>query len=51
MYNLETRARYGALLHKGANPQWAISIIAKKLLYALRAVWLQERDYVVSANE
>ena len=30
---------------------WAISIIAKKLLYALRAMWLQERDYVVSANE
>lgn len=51
LHNLEMRARYGALLHKGANPQRAISIIAKKLLYALRAVWLQERDYVVSANE
>ena len=51
LHNLEMRARYGALLHKGANPQRAISIIAKKLLYALRAMWLQERDYVVSANE
>lgn len=50
-YNVEMRARYGALLHKGANPQRAISIIAKKLLLSIRAVWLQERDYVKPISE
>lgn len=50
-YNLEARARYGALLHKGTSLQGAISIIAKKLLYTVRAVWLQQRDYVIVASE
>ena len=45
-HDLEQRARYGKLLAKGANPQRAISIIAKKLLYTIRAVWIQNRDYV-----
>ena len=45
-YDLEQRARYGRLLGKGANPQKAISIIAKKLLYTIRAVWIQNRDYI-----
>ena len=40
------RAKYGSLLRKGASPQKAISIIAKRLLYTIRAVWLQEREYV-----
>lgn len=37
-YNVEMRARYGSLLHKGFKPQRAISIIAKRLLYTIRAV-------------
>lgn len=45
-FNLEYRARYGAMLAKGACPQRAISIIAKKLLLAVRAVWLQNRNFV-----
>lgn len=45
-FNLEYRARYGALLAKGACPQRAISIIAKKLLLSIRAVWLQDRKFV-----
>lgn len=45
-FDMEQRARYGRLLAKGANPQRAISIIAKKLLYTVRAVWMQNRDYI-----
>lgn len=45
-FNLEYRARYGAMLAKGACPQRAISIIAKKLLLSIRAVWLQNRKFV-----
>jgi len=45
-FNLEYRARYGAMLVKGATPQRAISIIAKKLLLSIRAVWLQNRNFV-----
>ena len=45
-FDLEQRARYGRLIAKGANPQRAISIIAKKLLYTVRAVWMQNRDYI-----
>ncbi|HPM11731.1 MAG TPA: IS110 family transposase [Paludibacter sp.] len=50
-YNVEMRARYGSLLHKGFKPQRAISIIAKRLLYTIRAVWLQEREFVKPVNE
>lgn len=45
-FNLEYRARYGAMLAKGMCPQRAISIIAKKLLLSIRAVWLQNRKFV-----
>jgi len=45
-FNLEYRARYGHLIVKGACPQRAISIIAKKLLLSVRAVWLQNRSFV-----
>ena len=45
-FNLEYRARYGAMLAKGACPQRAISIIAKKLLLSIRAVWIQNRQFV-----
>ena len=45
-FNVEYRTRYGAMLAKGACPQQAISIIAKKLLLAVRAVWLQKRNFV-----
>lgn len=46
-FNREYGARYGAMLAKGYCPQKAISIIAKKLLLSIRAVWLQEREYQV----
>lgn len=49
-FDLEQRARYGRLLAKGANPQRAISIIAKKLLYTVRAVWIQNRDFIHTAS-
>lgn len=45
-FNLEYRARYGRLIAKGACPQRAISIIAKKLLLSIRAIWLQNRNFV-----
>jgi transposase len=45
------RAKYGSLLHKGVTPQRAISIIAKRLLYSIRAVWLQEREYIKPPTE
>ena len=50
-YNLEMRAKYGALLYKGFKAQRAISIIAKRLLYTIRAVWIQEREFIKPANE
>lgn len=50
-YNMEMRAKYGSLLRKGAKPQRAISIIAKRLLFMVRAVWLQERQFVMPASE
>ncbi len=46
-FNLEYRARYGRLLSIGKGEQKAISIIAKKLLLSMRAVWIQERDFAV----
>lgn len=45
-FNQEYRAKYGAMLAKGSCPQRAITIIAKKLLLSIRAVWLQNRKYV-----
>ncbi len=45
--NSEYGAMYGRLIGKGLCPQKAISIIAKKLLLAIRAVWLQNREYKV----
>ena len=45
-FNVEYRTRYGAMLAKGACPQRAISIIAKKLLLSIRAVWIQNRLFV-----
>jgi len=45
------RAKYGSLVHKGTSPQRAISIIAKKLLYCIRAVWVQEREYIKPGTE
>jgi len=45
-FSLEHRARYGRLIAKGACPQRAITIIAKKLLLSIRAVWLQDRKFV-----
>jgi len=50
-YDTGLRAKYGSLVHKGASPQRAISIIAKRLLYTIRAVWLQEREYIKPATE
>lgn len=46
-FNREYSARYGAMIGKGICPQKAISIIAKKLLLSIRAVWLQNREYQV----
>jgi len=46
-FNSEYSARYGRLLGKGLCQQKAISIIAKKLLQSIRAVWLQNREYQV----
>lgn len=45
-YNLEYKARYGALLGRGMSSQKAIVVIAKKLMQAIRAVWLQDRKYI-----
>ena len=44
-HNLEYKARYGALLGRGMSSQKAIVVIAKKLMQAIRAVWLQDRKY------
>ena len=46
-FNREYGAKYGAMIGKGICPQKAISIIAKKLLLSIRAVWLQNREYQV----
>ena len=46
-FNPEYGARYGRLLAKGFCKQKAISIIAKKLLLSIRAVWLQNRKFLV----
>ena len=46
-FNREYSAKYGAMIGKGICPQKAISIIAKKLLLSIRAVWLQNREYQV----
>ncbi len=48
--NPELRARYGALVQKGSS-QRAISIVAKKLLFSIRAIWLQQRMYEVAKAE
>ena len=45
-YSLEYKARYGALVGRGMSSQKAIVVIAKKLLLAIRAVWLQNRKFV-----
>ena len=46
-FNREYSAKYGAMIGKGICPQKAISIVAKKLLLSIRAVWLQNREYQV----
>ena len=46
-FNLEYRARYGLQIAKGTNPQRAITIIAKKLLMSIHAVWTQDRNFKV----
>lgn len=45
-YNLEYKARYGALVGRGMSSQKAIVVIAKKLMLTIRAAWLQNRKYV-----
>lgn len=45
-YNLEYKARYGALVGRGMSSQKAIVVIAKKLMLTIRAVWLQNRKHV-----
>ena len=45
-YNLEYKAKYGALVGRGMSSQKAIVVIAKKLMLAIRAVWLQNRKYI-----
>jgi transposase len=45
-YSLEYKARYGTLVGRGMSSQKAIVVIAKKLLLAIRAVWLQNRKFV-----
>ena len=45
-YNLEYKARYGALVGRGMSSQKAIVVIAKKLMLTIRAVWLQNRKFV-----
>ena len=45
-YNLEYRARYGALVGRGMSSQKAIVVIARKLMLVIRAVWLQNRKYI-----
>ena len=45
-YNLEYKAKYGALVGRGMSSQKAIVVIAKKLMLAIRAVWLQNRKFV-----
>ena len=45
-YNLEYKARYGALVGRGMSSQTAIVVIAKKLMLTIRAVWLQDRKYI-----
>jgi len=51
VFDMEQRARYGALLHKGWNTQRAISVVAKKLLYTIHAVWTQQRLYRKAPTE
>ena len=45
-YNLEYKARYGALVGRGMRSQRAIVVIAKKLMLTVRAVWIQNRKFV-----
>ena len=45
-YNLEYKARYGALVGRGMSSQKAIVVIAKKMMLTIRAIWLQNRKYV-----
>ena len=45
-YNLEYKARYGALVGRGMRSQKAIVVIAKKLMLTVRAVWIQNRKFV-----
>ena len=44
-YNLEYKARYGALVGRGMSSQKAIVVIAKKLMLTIRVVWLQDRKF------
>lgn len=46
-FDLEQRARYGSLINKGSSAR-AISIVAKRLLLRIRAVWEQNRNYIVA---
>ena len=45
-YNLEYKARYGALVGRGMSSQKAIVVIARKLMQTIRAVWLQDRKFI-----
>ena len=45
-YNLEYKARYGALVARGMSSQKAIVVIARKLMQTIRAVWLQDRKFI-----
>lgn len=47
-FNIGHRAKYGALLASGKSSQRAISIIAKKVLYLIRAVWNREQEFVAA---
>jgi len=45
-FDMRLRSKYGTLLRKGSDSQQAICVIAKRLLYIIRAVWIQNRPYV-----
>lgn len=44
--DMDLRAKFGQILIKG-NQQKAITVIARKLLMRVRAVWLQDRNYQI----
>ena len=48
--DMKLRAKYGALVHRGLSAQQAICAIAKRLLFTIRAVWMQNRPYMKPEN-